>query len=705
MMKRIATAFLALLLLFAVGVLLAACGGTGEQVSLYDGDSFQKQVTVTAGESYDFGVPTKNGYTFLGWYSAKEGGTAYTNAQGKSDGQTWKSSNSDKVYARFKPNNYVLFFDYCEATGGDVTENMAVTYDTELGQFPVPTKEGLSFVGWFTDPEKGKQITDGTGKPVAGVERFTDSHFTLSNEGIMLYARWGAKQITYTFVSEGTAVKSVTYAAGTVLYELPGSTLDNTCFVAWCFDEDRRSELILPYTVSAASPESVTLYAKFEAGSSVLSYNSINFDREYEVSYTGTDAVRLVVPSSYFGKKVTGVGRISSTTVREILLPQTITTFSNGAFEGCTALERITIPSGVETLPQNLFKGCAALKSIIVPQKVTTIGKEAFSGCASITSLLIPKGVATIAAGAFRDMTSLEAFTVAEGNEKYRAVEGVLYAKIGTSAYLVQYPLAKAGSTYVLDADTVKVQAYAFSSSSITSIVLGGKITTIEEGAFANCKNLVNVTISSTAATFSIAAYAFADCTNLKAMKLELSKVVPTLADTALSGYADTFAVYVNKEKLNNYKNSNGWRAITSRIASIGNIFGDFAVEEMGDGYAIKQYFGTATDVVIPEVLNGRNIVKIGDNAFSYSTVERVVIPQYVTAIGDNAFRGCAALDTIVVRCAPPTLGSNAFDGIHADYTIGVDNTNEVLEAYKNAPGWSAFSNRIWSAMAVGIDE
>ena len=688
------------MLLFTVAFVLAACGGTGEQVGLYDGDSFQKQVTVTVGQSYDFGVPTKNGYTFLGWYSAKEGGTAYTDAQGRSNGQTWKSSNSDKVYARFKPNNYVIFFDYCEATGGDTTENMAVTYDAELGQFPVPTKEGLAFVGWFTDATKGKQITDGTGKPVAGVEHFTDKHFTLSNEGITLYARWGAKQITYTFVSEGTAVKSVTYAAGTVLYELPGSTLDNTCFVGWYFDEDYRSELTLPYTVSAASPENVTLYAKFEAGSSVLSFSAINFDREYEVSYTGTDAVRLVVPSSYYNKKVTSVGRISSATVREILLPQTITSFDNGAFEGCTALERITIPSGVTTLPQNLFKGCTALASIIIPQKVTIIGKEAFSGCASITTVMIPKGVATITAGAFRDMTSLTAFTVAEGNEKYRAVDGVLYAKIGTSAYLVQYPLAKVGTTYVLDADTVKVQAYAFSSSSITSIVLGGKLTTIEEGAFANCQKLVNVTISSTAATFSIAARAFADCSNLKALKLELSKV-PTLSDTALSGFSDTFAVYVNSSLVRNYQNANGWRTISARIASIANIFGDFAVEEMGDGYAIKQYFGTATDVVIPEAISGRNIVKIGDNAFSYSTVERVVIPRHVTAIGDNAFRGCASLNRIVVRCLPPALGSNAFEGIAADYGIGVDNTNEVLQAYWAAPGWSAISNRIWSDTGI----
>ena len=698
MIKRTATVFLVLLLLLVGGMILTACSGSGEEISLYDGETLYKQTTVSTGDTYDFGVPQKNGYTFLGWYSDKEGGTAYTNAQGKSDGETWKSGNSTKVYARYKPNNYVLLFDYCDATGGDTTENMAVTYDAELGTLPVPTKEGLSFAGWYTDPEKGKQITDGQGVPVPGAEKFTDRHFTLSNEGITLYARWGAKKITYTFVSEGSAVKSVTYTAGTVLYELPGSSLDNTCFVAWCFDENRINMLTFPYTVSASSEENVTLYAKFEEGSNaILRFDAINYDREYKVSYTG-DAVRVVVPSSYYGKKVTRVGKITSTTVKEILLPQTITSFDNGAFEGCIALERINIPTNADTLPQNLFKGCTALSSVIIPQKVTTIGKDAFAGCSAVVNMMIPANVTSIGAGAFRDMKALAAFTVAEGNEKYKAVDGVLYSKIGTSAYLVQYPIAKVGVTYVLDPETVKVQAYAFSSASITSIVLGGKINTIEEGAFENCQKLVNVTISSTAATFTINARAFAGCANLKALKLELTKV-PTLNDTALSGFSDTFAVYVNSSMVRNYQTSNGWRTLSSRISSLGNIFGDFAVEEVTGGYAIKQYFGTDTEVVIPEAISAHNIVKIGENAFSFTAVTKVTIPRHVTAIGDGAFANCAALTTVVVRCEPPTLGTGVFAGVDANYGIQVDHTRDVLNAYKTAPGWCDIENRIWSAL------
>ena len=698
-MKRTTTVIFLLLLLALLNVMLVACAVGGTEISLYDGDSFYKQITISAGESYDFGVPQKNGYTFLGWYSEKEGGVAYTNAMGKSDGATWKASNSTKVYAHFKANNYLIVFDYCEATGGNTIESMAVTYDAELGTLPVPEKEGLAFEGWYTDKEKGKQITDMNGVPVAGAETFTDKSFTLSSEGTVLYARFGAKRITYTFVSEGSEVKSVTHTAGTVLYELPTSIKADHCFVSWCFDEDLMEPLEFPYSVLSSSEENVTLYAKFEAGSNDrLRFDTINSDREYKVSYEGTDE-RLVVPSSYFGKKVTRVGKFTSTTVREILLPQTVTVLDNGAFEGCTALERINNPCGVDALPQNLFKDCAALESIIIPQKVKTIGKEAFAGCAAIASLMIPAGVETINAGAFRDMKALAAFSVASGNEKYKVNEGVLYCKIGTSnVHLVQYPLAKEGATYTLDPDTVKILDYAFSGSSIGSIVLGGALTKIEKGAFENCQSLISVTISSTTkATLGIGANAFASCSNLKALKLELS-AVPSLDATALSGYSESFTVYVNSAKIKDYQLKDGWRTISSRISSIGNIFGDFAVEEVEGGYAIKQYFGTATEVVIGEAISARAIVKIGENAFSFTAVERVVIPRYVTEIGQGAFSNCTSLRTIVMQGEqPPVLGVGAFEGIDPSYGIEIDSTLEVLNAYKAAPGWIDIASKIWS--------
>lgn len=42
------------------------------------------------------------------------------------------------------------------------------------------------------------------------------------------------------------------------------------------------------------------------------------------------------------------------------------------------------------------FIGYSSLRSIIIPDSVTEIGTEAFAGCDSLTSIVIPEGVTTI---------------------------------------------------------------------------------------------------------------------------------------------------------------------------------------------------------------------------------------------------------------------------------------------------------------------
>ena len=672
MKKSLFTTLIFCLILLICGVLLS-CSGGYISVSLCDGDTLVKKVNVVKGEQYDFGSLDKTGYTFLGWYSEANFGTAYTDAQGNSAGMTWKESNSTTAYAHWEANKYKISLDYCGATAFNTVADISATYDAEItDKLPVPQKTGYSFVGWYTAKTNGTQITDASGEFLDSTVVYNNSVYPLNSDGTTLYAHWGDKTVTYMFsTGDGTPVSEVTYPVGTVLYEMPSTTKDNYCFVSWCFDPTMLSAMTFPYVIPNSSENFVTLYANFVPGTvDILRFNTISStgDREYEVSYSG-NAEKIVVPDSYYGKKVTRVRKIDSAMVKEIVLPQSVDEFINGAFQNCTSLEVINIPFGVETIPEKCFSGCSSLKNIVLPQKVKNIGKEAFAGCSAITQINLSANVATIKTGAFRNMASLGKFVIDEANERYMVKENVLYYKVGTSSYLVQYPAAKQGETYNIDASTVKIMEYAFSSSKISSIVIGGKISTIETGAFENCENLVNVSITGNAVSFSIEADAFLNCSNLKAMKIELTKV-PTLNATALNGVSETFSVYVTSDMMRNYQTATNWRNISSRIYSLGTIVGNFAIEEVEGGYTVRQYFGTEKEVVIPEILNAHKIVRISENAFSFSNMEKVTISRYVTEIGNNAFKNCTSLKSIVMECEPPTLGDNVFENISEDFGI-----------------------------------
>ena len=98
-------------------------------------------------------TPQRTGYTFSGWYTAKEGGELVT------DQTICKGSAT--VYAHWEGIEYRLTYD---VNGGDKLENTekSVFYGKEYGELPVPIREGFSFVGWYTLRENGIKVTEHT---------------------------------------------------------------------------------------------------------------------------------------------------------------------------------------------------------------------------------------------------------------------------------------------------------------------------------------------------------------------------------------------------------------------------------------------------------------------------------------------------------------------------------------------------------------
>ena len=698
-MRRIKYLALLCLCVALLGIALVSCSsGDAVSVNLHDGEAILNTVEVFIGQEYDLTLPVKIGYTFLGWYSAQEGGSAFTDGTGKSAGLLWKEEAPLDLFAHWQPNEYTVNLDYCGATEPGDIKSFKTTYDADITtKLPAPKKVGSTFKGWFTESAGGTQVADEKGELLPEAKRFTEGIYKIS-DSITLYAQWGERKITYMFSNEGNIIEQKEYFVGDTIESFPYTYKDNYCFTGWYLDESMVNKVAAPYVIPDGNDNFITLYAGYEYGSvNELEFSTVasTADREYEVKYSG-DAERIVIPDYYYGKKVTVVRRISGSSLKEVILPQSIKELGNGAFKDCSSLAEVEIPYTVENIPAELFYGCTALKEITIPLGVEVIGKEAFAFCSSVEEIAIPKTVITIGSGVFRNMSSLRSISVDEENERYKAVDDVLYAVVGNSTYLVQYPVKKEGTTYQIDESTVKILQYAFSSSELASIEIGGKIGQIEKGAFENCKSLVSVRFCTAATNLTMAQDVFLGCSNLKAVKLELAKA-PTIDSTTFSGVNDTFSVYVTTDMIRIYQASSNWRNLSERIFSLGTIFGDFAVVEYGDGYAIRQYFGTDKKVIIPEILNAHKITCIFENAFGMSSVEEIVVPACVTEIGAGAFRGCESLYKLVVECAPTVLGSGAFEGVDEEFAIYVKGDFDMLDAYRAAAGWSQYAERIWS--------
>lgn len=103
---------------------------------------------------------------------------------------------------------------------------------------------------------------------------------------------------------------------------------------------------------------------------------------------------------------------MSNGTVRNVVVPDTVTTIGQGAFENCKNLESIVLPKKLQEIYREAFQGCVKLKSIVLPNTIKKIGISAFEGCHSLSSVTLGTGLREIGIWAFNDCPSLKSITI-----------------------------------------------------------------------------------------------------------------------------------------------------------------------------------------------------------------------------------------------------------------------------------------------------
>ncbi len=83
----------------------------------------------------------------------------------------------------------------------------------------------------------------------------------------------------------------------------------------------------------------------------------------------------------------------------EIIVPDTVVSIGNNAFENCTKAETAYIPSSVTKIGSSVFSGCTSLKTATIDAQVTSIND--FSKCNALTELTLPETVTSVADNVF----------------------------------------------------------------------------------------------------------------------------------------------------------------------------------------------------------------------------------------------------------------------------------------------------------------
>ncbi len=192
----------------------------------------------------NFEDPTRNGYTFAGWFDKIEGGTQYTATSTMVKGLS-------HLYAHWTPDTSTLTLDYSTNGGTSISPNVTtygVTYGSSIGSLPVPYKKGHIFNGWYDKATGGTKLRD------IDICHFTDDK--------TYYAQFSPLVITITFDSQnGTKCTPITATYGNVLGTLPVPERGGYVFVGW-YDSTLGGNLVTSTTISNYT-NNITLYARW----------------------------------------------------------------------------------------------------------------------------------------------------------------------------------------------------------------------------------------------------------------------------------------------------------------------------------------------------------------------------------------------------------------------------------------------------------
>lgn len=99
--------------------------------------------------------------------------------------------------------------------------------------------------------------------------------------------------------------------------------------------------------------------------------------------------------------------------IKDLVIPDGITSIKRYAFDGCTSLTSVTIPDGVTTIRDAAFRNCTGLTHAIIRYDVNNIGKDAFLNCSNLASVVIGEAqgwTMYLGIGAFGNCTALKDF-------------------------------------------------------------------------------------------------------------------------------------------------------------------------------------------------------------------------------------------------------------------------------------------------------
>ncbi len=667
----------------------------------FDGNGVKnpESIVVTYNNTYkDLPTPERDGYTFNGWFTQKDGGTQIASTD------MVQITADQTLYAYWIINTYSLSITKNINDAGTIKTNIAngtYEYLTEVTYEILTTNLGYDYLGLY----------DGETLITTDVS-YT---FALPANNVNYTAKWQVKEemssFNFTSTTTGCVINGLKDTNVTKIV-IP----DYVHYVKRCYGDN-----IISITIGKG-----VKHIDDGAFKNCYYLDEINFNAtkmeddltRYDVvfSYAGIRGEGITlnigadvtsIPSYLFYASTDESPKITNIVFAKDSTCQLIGAW---AFRNCNSLANVVIPKSVVCISDYAFANCSGLTDIVIPNSVTKILTGAFLKCTSLTEIAIPDSVITMGYHAIGDCTNLsvccEASTKPSNwNSNWND---------GTCAVLwnCKSTTTKAGVKYALTNDDVMI-VYGCDDTvteiEIENSIQGYSVTAINEKAFYENKNLASLIIGDNVT--SIAYKAFYNCTALT--NITIGDSVTNIGDFAFYNCSGLTVIEVITGNNSYHSDGNCLIETATNTLILGCMNSIIPTDGSVTNIGSYSFYGCSqlTTITIPN-----SVTNIADYVFyNCSNLSNVTMGTGVTSIGRYSFYNCDLLKNITIPRNIKKISEYAFaeSGIVSvtfEYTLGwlvdfsngsksIDVTNPTANAGNLRSSYCSYS---WSNDLVG---